>query len=337
MNIEHTHDISYTCAEIAEAIECQLKGDPDDAVSNFSTIQEASSDSITFLSNKKYAKYLPKSNACACIMPEEYVDYAPENMNLLISKKPYYAYAKALEMLYPRMKWPEHTEPSAYIHDTATIAKGCYIGHNTVIGINAKIGENCYVGHNSVINNGVILGNNTEVHDNVTITHSHIGNNCMIKSGARIGQEGFGFAAGERGVQKIHHIGKVILKEGVEIGANACIDRGALNDTVISAHTKIDNLVQVAHNVQIGSYCFIAGQSGVAGSSKIGNGVQLGGQSGVAGHIEVADGVSAAGQSGIIQSIHSKSVVGGTPAIPIKQWHRQNIYLKKISNRKNDE
>ena len=326
--------IPCSISELASLSNCEIHGSAGLVVEGVCTIENAKPTDITFLSNNKYAKHLKSSNAGACILSQEHIAEAPGGMTLLISDNPYYSYAQIVEKLYPNPKWQERIEPSAIIADDARIGKGCYIGHNVVIEQGVEIGENCYIGHNTTIACNVKLGAQTSIHNNVTLCYCVIGNRCVIKSGARIGQEGFGFAPGKAGVRKVQQVGQVILADDVEIGANTCVDRGAIDNTVIGMGTKIDNLVQIGHNVQIGMYCFVAGHTGIAGSTIIGNQVKVGGQSGFARHLKVGDNVSIAGQAGVFGDIEPNQIVGGTPAVPISQWHRQNIYLKKAIQKK---
>ena len=326
--------IPCTIAKLAQLAECNIHGNSEILIDGVCTIENAKPTDITFLSNNKYVKHLKNSAAGACILSQEHITEAPEGMTLLISDNPYYSYAQIVAKLYPTPKWQEKTENSATIDKNSKIGKNCYIGHNVVIEEGVEIGDHCYIGHNTTISSNVKIGNQTSIDNNVTLSYCMIGNRCVIKPGARIGQEGFGFAPGKADVMKVQQIGRVILGDDVEIGANTCIDRGAIEDTTLGMGTKIDNLVQIGHNVQIGMYCFVAGHTAMAGSTTIGNQVKVGGQSGFAGHLKVGDNVAISGQAGVFGDIESGQTVGGTPAVPISQWHRQNIYLKKAIRQK---
>ena len=200
----------------------------------------------------------------------------------------------------------------AHISEDVIIGEGCYIGENTYIGAGVKLGNECFIANNC------------------SISYAVIGNNLVLHPGARIGQDGFGFAPSNSGITKVPQLGRVVIGNFVEIGANTCIDRGAIDDTIIGDHTKIDNLVQIGHNVNIGSHCIIVAQTGIAGSSHIGDGTMLGGQTGISGHVTVGKKVVLAAQGGIISDVADGEVLGGTPAVPIRQWHKQTIILKKL-------
>jgi UDP-3-O-[3-hydroxymyristoyl] glucosamine N-acyltransferase len=195
------------------------------------------------------------------------------------------------------------------------------------------IGNNSSIDHNSVIKRNVVIGNNTKIASNVTISHSVIGNNVIIHPGTRIGQDGFGFASDHTGHLKVPQLGIVKIGDFVEIGANTTIDRGSAQDTIIGDMCQIDNLVQLGHNVQLGKACVIVAQVGIAGSTKLGDFVILGGQVGVAGHLKIGNQVQVAAQSGIAQNIEDKQIMGGSPAVPIRQWHKQTFCLKKLANK----
>jgi UDP-3-O-[3-hydroxymyristoyl] glucosamine N-acyltransferase len=224
---------------------------------------------------------------------------------------------------------------SRHVSPSASIGNNCHLGYNVVIEDNVEIGQNCFIDSGCVIKYGVKVGDNVRIGANAYISYSIIGDDVAILPGARLGQDGYGFATHQGVHHKIFHLGRVLVGNDVEIGANATIDRGSINDTIIGDGCKIDNLVQLGHNVVLGKGCLIVAQVGIAGSTKIGNYCALGGQVGVAGHLRIADQVKVAAQSGVIQNIdHNNSVVGGTPAVPIRQWHKQSILLKKLINQK---
>jgi UDP-3-O-[3-hydroxymyristoyl] glucosamine N-acyltransferase len=307
-------------------------------ISGVAPIDSATEYDITFLSNSKYSSALFNSDAYACILDDKSIKFAPEHMCLLISKNPYSSYAKIAAAFYKNDRIVNCISEKAIIAKTAVIGNDCNIEAGAFIGEDATIGNNCHIAANAYIGNNVIIGNNCFIGHACTITHSRIGCNVIIHPGARLGQDGFGFAS-ENGVHiKIPQVGRVIIEDYVEIGANTTIDRGSGPDTVIGNGTKIDNLVQIAHNVEIGKGCVIAAQTGISGSSKLGDYVVLGGQVGIAGHLNIGNMVHAAAKSGIINDFDSKEVVGGYPAVSIRDWHRQSITLKKlISNKGNSD
>lgn len=347
------HQISgpYTITEIAKQIGCDIyladsSNICDVLIHSIKSLKEAGAGDITFLSNRKYLKDFNNSKASACIVPADITieqgtgadshGEAGRSMVLLHSKAPYVAYKKLIDLFYKCAKpYPCVIKPSAYIANSAKIGKNCYIGHNVVIEDNAQIGDNSIIESGSFIDHGVLIGKGAFIHAGVSISYAEIGDNVVILSGARIGQDGFGFAT-ENGVHyKIYHAGKVIIGDNVEIGSNSTIDRGSISDTIIEDFCRIDNLVQIAHNVHIGRGAIIAAQTGIAGSSKIGAYSLLGGQVGVAGHITIGEQSQVAAQSGVIQDVEPKSIIGGTPSVPVKDWHRQTIIMKKLIKERN--
>ncbi|MEY3196911.1 MAG: UDP-3-O-[3-hydroxymyristoyl] glucosamine N-acyltransferase [Pseudomonadota bacterium] len=302
-------------------------------ISNVSSIENANNGDLTFLNNTKYLPLLKTTKATVCVMKPDIAlgERSPE-LWCIIHPNPYYAYAKILDLFYEsKVKYKNHVEKSAYISPKAKLGNGVYIGHNVVIEDDAEIGDGASIGSNSFIGHGVTIGSNTRIDSNVTISYASIGNDVVILPGARIGQDGFGFATEHGRHKKILHIGSVIIEDDVEIGANSAIDRGSVNDTIIKKGARIDNLVQLGHNVEVGVGSVLVAQVGVAGSSSIGNYCALGGQVGVAGHVHISDKSQIAGQSGIIKSINEVGgMYFGTPAVPIREWQKQNIALKKL-------
>jgi UDP-3-O-[3-hydroxymyristoyl] glucosamine N-acyltransferase len=310
--------------------DAMILGDADLVVSNISTLNEARETEVSFFHNTKYIDDLKVTKAGACILKDEHMGYAPKNTTLVVTKNPQLLYALLIEKFYPLQEEKAYISKSAIIDASAKIGDNCAILDGVTIGENAVIGDGAYVGCNTTIGNNVIIGNNTKIESNVTIVYAIIGENCAIYSGVRIGQDGFGFIPGG---PKVRQVGIVEIGNNVEIGANTCIDKGALKNTVIKNNCKIDNLVQIGHNVEIGENTIIAAQVGISGSTKIGANVMLGGQVGVAGHLKVGDKVMVAGKSGITTDIEEGEVVAGYPAIKIKNWHRQNVFLKKQINK----
>ena len=317
--------------QIAEIGSCSFTDSSDVKISGVAPVDSAGANDITFLSNKKYLKALESSKAGACILAQDIADKAPDGMVLLISDNPYASYAKIAAAFYPDKKKLADISPTATVSKTCEIGINCTIETGSYIADNVKIGDNCYIQANAYINDNVQIGDNCRISHGATISHAILGSNIIIHPGVRIGQDGFGFAH-DKGVHiKVPQLGRVIINDDVEIGANSCIDRGAGPDTIIGRGSKIDNLVQIGHNVQTGNGCIITAQCGVAGSTKLGEYVVLGGQAGVAGHLNVGSFVNVAAQGGVIQDVEEKQIVGGTPSVPIKQWHRQSIALKKLA------
>lgn len=319
-----------TIKEIANLLKAEVVGNQALLIERIKPIATATAADLTFLSNNKYNKQLQKSKAGACLIKESDLPIIPQDMTAIIVNNPYFALAQILEMFFPKAAHHSSISDKAFIHHTAKIGVGTFVGAGAVIEADAEVGSNCYIYPGSYIGNNVLIGDNVYIGHNVTIEYSKIGNNCIIHAGTRIGQDGFGFANDGNKIIKVKQIGTVIIGNNVEIGANTCVDRGTIEDTIIGDNTKIDNLVQIAHNVKIGQGCFLAGQVGIAGSTTIGNGVMLGGKVGVIGHLEIKDGAIATGASTIIRNVKKGQIVGGYPASEINQWHRQTILLKKM-------
>ena len=304
---------------------------------NVATLGMATSSEISFLSNARYSELFKVTEAGACIIKDENIPIAPSGTVLLIHDDPYLAYAKIASKFYPKevlssiSQLQHQINSSSKIHETAVIAPGAFIGEG------AEIGKDCIIHSNAYIGNGVIIGSSTIVYQGAIIQYALVGENCIIHPGVKIGQDGFGYASSKKeGIVKIPQIGGVIIGNNVEIGANTCIDRGALEDTIIGSGTKIDNLVQIGHNVIVGENCIIVAQVGIAGSTKIGDGAMIAGQAGISGHLSVGDNAVIAGGSGVTKNVADGTKVAGYPAINIQDWHRQVIFLKN-SIKKQDE
>ena len=321
-----------TVGEIANLLKAEVVGSHALVIERVKPLTTASATDLTFLSNPKYNKQLKQSKASACLIKESDLPIIPLGMTAIIVNNPYFSWAKILEMFFPTKTAYSRSSISdqSFIHPTAKIGTKTFVGVGAVVEAEAEVGSDCYIQPGAYIGSKVLIGDNVYIGHNVTIEYSKIGNNCIIHAGARIGQDGFGFANDGNKIIKVKQIGAVVIGNNVEIGANTCVDRGAIEDTVIGDNTKIDNLVQIAHNVRVGQNCFLAGQVGIAGSASIGNGVMLGGQVGVNGHIEIQDCAIATAASAIGSSVKKGQVVGGYPAVDVNQWHRQTIFLKKM-------
>ncbi|XVN41500.1 MAG: UDP-3-O-(3-hydroxymyristoyl)glucosamine N-acyltransferase [Rickettsia endosymbiont of Argas persicus] len=303
----------------------------DIVIHDINILQKATSKEISFLSNLKYSEFLKTTKAAACIVPKNFTGEVNPRTILLRAENSYFAYGKLIDFFYAPIKsYPAKIMKSAYVVDSATIGKNCYIGHNVVIEENAIIGDNSIIETGSFIGVGVVIGRNARIEQHVSINYSVIGDEVVILSGAKIGQDGFGFST-EKGVHhKIFHTGIVRIGNNVEIGANTTIDRGSLQDTIVEDLCRIDNLVQIGHSVKIGRGSIIVAQAGIAGSSVLGKYCALGGQVGVAGHLNIGDGAQVAAQGGVAQNIEAGKIVGGSPAVPIMDWHRQTIIMKQL-------
>lgn len=307
-------------------------------VTGIGSLKDAKDTHISFVSNSKYLKYLGETKACAVIMDyEAFKQELPSEVKFIIldTKNPYLAFAMATQLFYQKVNLGKtvskdflklaSVDKTALIGENSTLYPGSFVSEGAIIGKNCNIMSNVFVGRNVSIGNGVTIYPNATVYDN-----SIIGNNCIIHAGSVIGSDGFGYARDKNGYEKIIHLGYVILEDDVELGANVTVDRGVIDFTRIGKGTKIDNLVQIAHNVIIGSNCAIAAQTGIAGSSTIGDNVTIGGQAGIAGHISVGNGVMIAAQSGVAHNIKDNEIISGSPAFPIKDWRSSVALFKKL-------
>lgn len=314
--------------------------DVDKKIYSVAPLKKAKENDISFLTNSKYVDDLKNTRAGAVFVEKKMIDKVPHGTVALINENPHFAYMLCLEAMYnvPVFERRGGISRKAHIAWSAKIGKNVEIQDGAYIDRNVEIGDNCKICANAVIYHDCKIGDNTFIGANAVISYSNIGKNCIIHNGAMIGQDGFGFVHHKMFNFKVPQIGKVVIGDYVEIGANTCIDRGALEDTIIGANAKIDNLVQIAHGVKVGMGTFIASGVGIAGSTEVGNFVQLGGKVGLAGHIKIADGVQIAGNSGIAQSIDKPmSAWGGSPALPVRKWHKLNILLEKMINNKKEE
>ncbi|WP_367364516.1 UDP-3-O-(3-hydroxymyristoyl)glucosamine N-acyltransferase [Candidatus Tisiphia endosymbiont of Nedyus quadrimaculatus] len=325
----------YKLSEIVKLIDTEIVYSNDLLIHNVKSLEEANVGDISFLIHNKYIIQFQNTKASCCIVPENFLHESNNGTILLKTKNPYFAYAKLVDLFYSKAKtYPNKIMPSAYISDSATIGSNCYIGHNVVIEDHVIIGDNCIIESGTSIDFGVVIGNRALIYSNVSVSYSIIGDDVVILAGARIGQDGFGFATDKGIHKKILHTGMVKIGNNVEIGSNTTIDRGSINDTVIEDFCRIDNLVQIGHNAIIGRGSVIVAQAGIAGSTKVGAYCALGGQSGISGHIVLGDKVQVAAQSGVIKDVELGTTVGGYPAVPIRDWHKQSVIMKQLVNKK---
>jgi len=297
-------------------------------------LETAGPTEVTFLDNRKYTDAFIKSHAGAAFVTEAMAAKAPAGLAALVSKTPYKAYARAVQAFYPPIPVVPCRAPSAVIDPTAAIPADCAIGANVVIEGGARLGARCEIGANTVVGPSVEIGDDCRIAANVTLSHCLIGARVVLHPGVRIGQPGFGFAADADGVAKIPHLGRVIVGDDVDIGANTTIDRGSGHDTVIGPGTMIDNLVQIGHNVVLGRGCILAGQVGISGSTKLGDFVMAGGQAGLAGHLNIGTGAKIGAQAGLMKDVAPGETVIGSPAVPIVTFWRQTATIQRLAKKK---
>tara|TARA_B100000674_G_C37980550_1_gene982003 strand:+ start:10117 stop:11139 length:1023 start_codon:yes stop_codon:yes gene_type:complete len=299
-------------------------------------LKDAGASDVSFLDNKKYVDSFLRSSAGAVIARPSVASQAPAGMQLILMDNPYHGYARVARAFYPNIRIEKVLSDSASVHKTAVVGNNCRIDAGAVIGANVTIGNGCWIGANTVVCDGVVIGDDTQLGPNVTLEKCLIGSQVIIHAGVRIGQDGFGFAMGPKSHLKVPQLGRVIIEDDVEIGANSTIDRGAGPDTIIGEGSKIDNLVQIGHNVQLGRGCVIVSHVGISGSTVIGELSVLGGQVGVAGHLQIGAGAQVAAQSGVMRNLAPGEKVCGSPAKPIREFMRGVAVIEKLSKKKGD-
>jgi UDP-3-O-[3-hydroxymyristoyl] glucosamine N-acyltransferase len=310
---------------------------PDDGERLFydvSPLEIAGPEEVSFLENRKYAKAFGRSAAGAAIVDEWAAERAPSAMALIVSNEPYKAYALVAQAFYPAPAIIPRRAPSALVDPAALVPEDCDIGPNTVIEQNARLGRRCQVGANTVIAAGVEIGDDCRIGANVTLGCCVIGSRVVLHPGVRIGQAGFGFAPDPAGPIKVPQLGRVLIGDDVDVGANTTIDRGSGGDTVIGSGSMIDNLVQIGHNVVLGRCCILAGQVGISGSTKLDDFVMIGGQGGLAGHLHIGTRARIAAKSGIMRDVAAGETVCGSPAVPLPEFMRQTAVLQRLAKKK---
>ena len=331
----------FSVSHISELIGAEpVAGNSDDvSLTDISPLDLAGPGHLTFFENKKYRSQFETTAASACIVSTAFRDHATSAGQLLVVPDAYRAYAKALDQFYPLAAHPPafgdvESDSTSLIHSSAQIEEGAIIEPGAIIGQEARIGRGTRILSGAVIGYRCYIGRDCHISANVSISCSIIGDSVIVHQGAAIGQDGFGFAMGPQGHLKVPQIGRTIIQDDVEIGANTTIDRGALKDTIIGEGTRIDNLVQIGHNVIIGRHCIIVSQVGISGSTELGDFVIFGGQGGCVGHIKIGTGAKIAANGKIINDVAAGAVIGGSPAVPLLQWKREVIALRRLAARK---
>lgn len=325
--------MKITTGEIAAIVEGTVEGDPDVMIHGPSPIEEGKPGTVSFLSNPKYEQFLYSTNASAVLVHEDFSPLMKINPSLIRVKDVGLSIAKLFEHFSTRKVTAHHIDKDAYINEDAIISPNISVGKFSVISKGVEIGSG------SVIHSQVFIGEDVKIGKNVTLfpgvkiyNDCIIGDNCILHSNVVIGSDGFGFSKDARGnYEKIPHLGKVIIERDVEIGSNSTVDRGTIGDTIIKKGVKLDNLVQIAHNAEIGENTVMAAQSGVAGSSKIGKNCVIGGQVGIIGHLKIADGTMIQGQSGVTKNITEKNTkLYGTPALSYQNYLKSYAHFKSL-------
>ena len=327
--------MEFSAKQIAALLEGKIEGDPDVKVSNLSKIEEGKPKTLSFLANPQYTNYIYDTEASIVIINENLVLEKPvkSTCTLIRVEDAYGSFAKLLEIYNEYRLGKIGIEQPSFIHPSVNVSEENYIGAFAYIGENVKLGKNVKIYPHSYIGDNVEIGDDTIIFTGVKIYHDcRIGRNCTLHAGVVLGSDGFGFAPNsENNYKKVPQIGNVILEDFVEIGSNSTIDRATLGSTIIRKGVKLDNLIQIAHNVEIGENTVIAAQTGIAGSTKIGKNCMIGGQVGIVGHVKIADGVKIAAQSGIGNNIEKEGeIVQGSPSFPIGEYKRSYVLFRGL-------
>ena len=324
----------FSLSDIAQATEATL-GDGVDGARIYQGVKplaDAGPEDITFLDNRKYFPQLADTNAGACLILPDLAADVPSQTATLITAKPYRGFALALQLFYPDAMFPKAAAAgeTSLVDPTAVLEDGALIEPGAVVGPEAQIGQGARIAAGAVIGYRVTIGRGSYIGPGATVTNALVGDRVTLHAGVHVGQDGFGFAMGPDGHLKVPQIGRVIIQDDVEIGSGTTIDRGALKDTVIGEGSKIDNLVQIGHNVVMGRGCVIVGQTGISGSAELGDFVVMGGQSGSVGHVKIGSGAHVAGAAHVKNDIPPGARVGGTPAKPLRQWARELAAISRL-------
>jgi UDP-3-O-[3-hydroxymyristoyl] glucosamine N-acyltransferase len=327
----------FVLADLARHIGAEV---PCDASAGFSihglaALDKAERGEVSVFSEAQHRNSFQNSNASVVVTNNTLSQHKLNDTTLLLCENPRLAFAQIGHLFYPRNLPKSGIHGHARIDPSARIGAGTYVGAGAVIGADVTIGERCRIDCNAVIEESVCIGDDCDVGANTSISHAIIGDRVRISTNVSIGGEGFGFVPGPKGLLRVPQLGRVVIEDDVEIGGNCAIDRGAMDDTTIGRGTAIDNLVQIAHNVRIGKYCVIAGQAGVAGSAVIGDFVMIGGQVAVKDHVTIGAHARIAGRAGVMRDVGAKESVAGTPAVPVRDWHRQTLALEKLTQKPN--
>lgn len=326
--------MEFSAEQIAGILNGEIVGNPKTSVSGLAKIEEGKEGTLAFLSNPKYEEYIYTTGASICIVNNTFTPSKslPTTLTLVKVENAYSCFAKLLEFYDQMRKKQPKIESPSFIAESAIIGSDLYLGAFGYIGEGSKIGNNVTIYPHVYIGENVVIGDNCTLHPGATIyAECVLGNNCIIHAGTIIGADGFGFAPNENGeYNKIPQIGNVVIEDNVEIGSNCTIDRATMGSTVIRKGVKLDNLIQIAHNVEIGENTVMAAQVGVAGSAKIGKNVMVGGQAGISGHLHIADGTKIVAQSGIPSTVKKADTLMGSPGIPIEDFKKSYFGFRRL-------
>jgi UDP-3-O-[3-hydroxymyristoyl] glucosamine N-acyltransferase len=327
----------HRLADIADAAGGTASSSGERYFDGVAPLQTAGPEQISFLDNRRYASLLDLTRAGAVIVHPEMRSRVPDSTVAIVTSEPYTAWARVAALFHPAPAVLPGIHPSAVVDETAQIHPSAEVGPLCVIEAGAEIGPGCRIGPSAVIGSGVVLGRDCRIGAHASVSHAILGDRVYVYPGARIGQEGFGFAVTDRGFLTVPQLGRVLLQDDVEIGANSTVDRGSAGDTVIGAGSRLDNLVQIGHNVVLGRCCIIVAQVGISGSTILGDFVQVGGQAAMAGHLQIGDRAQIGAQAGVISDVEPKARLLGSPAQPVRDFFRQIAILKKLSAKRESD
>ena len=322
----------FSLGTIAQHVGASLSrtASADLSMHDLATLDAAGPNDVSLFSNDSYRQAAASSRAGAMITTQKLGGMMPEGIGLLYVADPRLAFALAGGLFYPSRTLDAGLHSTAIVHPGAEIGEACQIDAGVTIGRDVTIGRGCHIEAHALIGEGVSIGDGCLIGANTTISHALIGSRVRIGRNGCVGGEGFGFVPTPNGLLRLSQLGRVIIEDDVEIGSNCSVDRGALGDTLIGRGTVIDNLVQIAHNVRIGRHCVIAAQVGIAGSAEIGDQVMIGGQAAIVDHMKIGANARIAGKSGVMRDVPAGEIWGGSPAMPIRQWHRQTTALARL-------
>jgi UDP-3-O-[3-hydroxymyristoyl] glucosamine N-acyltransferase len=313
--------------------------DPAAAVVDIAPLEVAGPGELAYMDNPKYVAALEATRAGFCLVSKKFAARVPPGTVALVCAQPYRAYAQVVDRLYPSASRPGSAfgatgvSPGSFVHSTARLEQGVTVDPGAVVGPHAEIGSGTVIGAQAVVGPHVRIGRGCSIAPGAVVANALLGNGVTLHAGVRVGQDGFGFALGREGHQKVPQIGRVIIQDDVDIGANSTVDRGSTRDTVIGEGTKIDNLVHIGHNVVIGRHCVIVAMTGLSGSTTLEDFVVLGGQVGVVGHVRIGQGAQIVGSSNVNSDVPPGARWGGTPAKPVRDWFREMTTLKTLASR----
>jgi UDP-3-O-[3-hydroxymyristoyl] glucosamine N-acyltransferase len=321
---------AISLADLGEKLGAEVVGDGRRRVSGVRPLDSATGDDLSFLHNPKYVEEARTSAAGAILVADPEV---LPGRNLLVCPQPYLALARALEIFHPMVRAEPGVHPSAVVAENVAIGEGASIGPLVSVAGGAEIGERSVIGAGCVLGRGAVVGADCLLHPRVVVEDGcRVGDRCIIHSGTVIGSDGFGFATVDGVHHKVPQVGIVVVEDEVELGANVCVDRAALGETRIGRGTKVDNLVQIAHNVEVGAHCLLVAQSGISGSTHIGHHTVFAGQSGCSGHLKIGSGVVLAARAAVFKDVPDGVTVAGTPARPHREWLKANANVQRLDS-----